>query len=75
MEIYIGKRMSLSPSHTVDKLGHTITGEQPCKVVSINRKHRHFTAEFDFDGQKIREAYNFSFHRMPGERHEKMLIW
>lgn len=33
------------------------TGPQPCRVVSINERHHHFTVEFDFPEGSFRETY------------------
>ena len=77
MDLHIGQRLMLVPFSLVDELGHRIreNSQRPCKVVYINRKHRYFTVEFDFNGQFVREAYKFSYHREVGEHHEKLLIW
>jgi hypothetical protein len=33
------------------------TGPHPCRVVSINERHHHFTVEFDFPEGSFRETY------------------
>lgn len=53
----IGDKLYLTPHLVTSALKMERNGPQPCRVIAINEKHRHFTVEFDFNGHPIRETY------------------
>lgn len=53
----VGDKLYLDPTIPTSAFVTSRTGPQPCWVVSINKKHRHFTVEFDFPGGSFRETY------------------
>ena len=53
----IGDKLCLEPTIPTSALVTARTGPQPCRVVSINERHHHFTVEFDFPGGSFRETY------------------
>ena len=59
----IGDKLYLEPTIPTSAFVTSRTGPQPCWVVSINQKHRHFTVEFDLPAGKFLEGY-----KMEGER-------
>jgi len=61
MNLYIGKKMMLTPEVFIDKSGKLMNEKDyPCKVVYINRPHRFFTAEFEFPLGNIRESFKYT---------------
>lgn len=53
----IGDKLYLTPHLVTSALKMERNGPQPCRVIAINEKHRHFTVEFDFPGGSFRETY------------------
>ena len=52
----VGDKLYLKP--TIDcTLMEGNDGPYPCRVISTNEKHRHFTVEFSLPGGKFREGY------------------
>ena len=52
----IGDKLYLQP--TIDcTLMKGNDGPQPCQVIAINERNRHFTVEFEFYAGKFNEAY------------------
>ena len=52
----VGDKLYLKP--TMDSaLMKGSSGPQPCWVVAVNEKHRHFTVEFEYPAGKFREGY------------------
>lgn len=52
----VGDKLYLRP--TIDcTLMKGNDGPYPCRVISANEKHRHFTVEFKFPGGSYRETY------------------
>lgn len=61
MSYYVGQELRMKPNVHVDHLGHlSLEKDYPCKVISVNEKHRYFRVEFDFPGGKIRESYKYA---------------
>ena len=58
----IGDTLYLEPTLACGYMKESC-GPKPCRVISTNEKHRHFTVEFDFPAGKFREGY-----KMEGER-------
>lgn len=44
----IGDKLCLEPTIPTSAFVTARTGPHPCRVVSINERHHHFTVEFDF---------------------------
>ena len=44
----VGDKLCLEPTIPTSAFVTARTGPQPCRVVSINERHHHFTVEFDF---------------------------
>ena len=52
----VGDKLYLKP--TIDcTLMKGSGGPQPCRVVAVNEKHRHFTVEFEYPAGKFKEGY------------------
>ena len=48
MNIKLGQKLVIAPSHMVDLTNKRIHTPMPCKVVYINRRHKYYTVEFEF---------------------------
>lgn len=53
----IGDKLCLEPTIPTSAFVTARTGPQPCRVVSINKRHHHFTVEFDFPEGSFWETY------------------
>ena len=53
----IGDRTRMVPGVMRSAWDVPMSAPLPCRVVSINRSHRHFTVEFKFPGGSYRETY------------------
>lgn len=55
--VKVGDKLCLEPTIPTSAFVTARTGPHPCQVVSINERHHHFTAEFDFPEGSFRETY------------------
>lgn len=55
--VKVGDKPCLEPTIPTSAFVTARTGPQPCRVVSINERHHHFTVEFDFPEGSFRETY------------------
>lgn len=53
----IGDKLYLTPHLDTSALKMERNDPQPCRVIAINERHRHFTVEFEFYAGKFSEAY------------------
>lgn len=51
-----GDRLSLVPTIETRSWVNEKMGAKTCTVIAVNKKHRHFTVEFDFFGHPLRET-------------------
>ena len=53
----VGDVLYMTPTLDTSAFVTARTGPHPCRVVSINKRHHHFTVEFDFPEGSFREIY------------------
>ena len=55
--VKVGDKLRLEPTIPTSAFVTARTGPHPCWVVFINKRHHHFTVEFDFPEGSFRETY------------------
>ena len=55
--VKVGDKLRLEPTIPTSAFVTARTGPHPCWVVFINKRHHHFTVEFDFPEGGFRETY------------------
>ena len=53
----VGDKLRLEPTIPTSAFVTARTGPHPCWVVFINKRHHHFTEDFDFPEGSFRETY------------------
>ena len=53
----VGDKLRLEPTIPTSAFVTARTRPHPCWVVFINKRHHHFTVEFDFPEGSFRETY------------------
>lgn len=53
----VGDKLCLVPTIETSSWINERNGPLPCRVIAVNKRHHHFTVEFDLPGGRIRETF------------------